>query len=105
MTRLIYKPIGFVIGVLGWVIAGAIFKRVWRTVADEDESPRPTDRERSWAEVVLGGVLKGAVFGGVKALVDRAGATGFERVTGTWPGKTGSTASSGAERGGTRTTD
>ena len=25
-------------------------------------------------------------FGGVKALIDRAGATGFARLTGAWPG-------------------
>jgi hypothetical protein len=29
-----------------------------------------------------------AVFGVVKALIDRAGATGFARLTGVWPGKT-----------------
>jgi hypothetical protein len=43
-----------------------------------------------WGEVVSAAVVKAAVFAGVKTLVDRAGATAFERVTGTWPGKTGS---------------
>jgi hypothetical protein len=32
--------------------------------------------------------MQGAVFGGVKALIDRAGATGFARLTGVWPGET-----------------
>ncbi|WP_369028058.1 DUF4235 domain-containing protein [Nocardia farcinica] len=31
--------------------------------------------------------MHGAIFGVVKAAVDRAGATGYQRVTGTWPGK------------------
>jgi hypothetical protein len=30
--------------------------------------------------------VQGAVFGGVKAAVDRAGATGFAHLTGAWPG-------------------
>ena len=32
--------------------------------------------------------VHGAVFGTVKALLDRAGAKGFERATGAWPGNT-----------------
>jgi hypothetical protein len=32
-------------------------------------------------------MLQGAVFGGVKALVDRTFATGYFRRTGVWPGK------------------
>ena len=92
MAKLIYKPIGIVVGVLGGLIAGSVFKRIWRTVADEESSPKPTDRDRGWLEVVLSGAVKGAVFGSVKAAIDRAGATGFERVTGSWPGKTESKA-------------
>jgi hypothetical protein len=38
--------------------------------------------------VVTAAIIQGAVFGAVKALIDRAGATGFERLTGVWPGKT-----------------
>jgi hypothetical protein len=31
--------------------------------------------------------VQGAIFGAVKALVDRGGATGWRRLTGTWPGE------------------
>ncbi len=41
-----------------------------------------------WREVIAAAVIQGGVFGGVKALIDRAGATGFARLTGVWPGKT-----------------
>jgi hypothetical protein len=34
-------------------------------------------------------MLKGAVFGGVEAVVDRTFATEYFRRTGIWPGKTG----------------
>jgi hypothetical protein len=36
--------------------------------------------------VLLATVIPGAVFGGVKAAADRAGARGYQKVTGTWPG-------------------
>ena len=84
--KLLYKPFGLVMGILGGLLAGKAFKRVWRLAGRQGDAPKPTDRDRGWSEVVLGAALQGAVFGGVKAVVDRAGASGYERVTGVWPG-------------------
>jgi Protein of unknown function (DUF4235) len=86
--KLLYKPIGVISGVVAGMAAGAIFKEIWKLVADEDDRPNATDKSRSWTEVIAAAAVQGAVFGAVKAAVDRAGATGFERVTGVWPGKT-----------------
>jgi hypothetical protein len=86
--KLLYKPIGLFVSVLGGLIAGALFKRLWRAVAHESDAPAAKDRERSWREVIAAAAMQGAVFGGVKALIDRAGATGFARLTGVWPGET-----------------
>lgn len=86
MTRILYKPLGLLISVLGGIVAGAIFKRAWGTVAQEEDPPEATDRRRGWGEVVVAAAAQGAVFGGVKAVIDRAGATGFARLTGAWPG-------------------
>lgn len=86
--KLLYKPLGLIVSVIGGLLAGALFKRVWRGLADEQEAPNAKDRDRSWSEVLTAAVIQGAVFGGVKALIDRAGATGFARLTGTWPGET-----------------
>jgi hypothetical protein len=86
--KLLYKPIGLVVSVLGGLLAGAVFKRLWRAVADESDAPNAKDRERGWREVIAAAAMQGAVFGGVKALIDRAGATWFARFTGVWPGKT-----------------
>lgn len=88
MARVVYKPFGLLFSVLGGIVAGAIFKRVWRAAADEEEAPKATDRRRGWGEILTAAAAQGAVFGGVKALIDRAGATGFARVTGAWPGDT-----------------
>ena len=86
--KALYQPIGLLFSVLGGVVAGAVFKRMWRIVAGEDDAPDAKDRERGWGEIVTAAALQGAVFATVKAVVDRAGATGFERATGTWPGNT-----------------
>ena len=86
MARVLYKPLGLVVSILGGIVAGAVFKRVWRAVAHEEEAPKATDEGKGWGEVVAASAAEGAVFGTVKALIDRAGATGFAWVTGSWPG-------------------
>ena len=86
--KLLYKPFGLLVSVLGGLAAGVAFKRIWRTIAHEDDAPDAKDLERGWGEIVLAAALQGAVFGGVKAAIDRAGATGFARATGVWPGRT-----------------
>jgi hypothetical protein len=86
--KFVYQPFGLLISVLGGVLAGAIFKRTWRAIAGEDDSPDAKDRNRSWGEIIGAAAIQGALFGTVKAVVDRAGAKGFERATGTWPGDT-----------------
>ncbi len=58
MARILYKPFGLVVGVLGGVIAGALFKRAWKVVAHEDEAPEATDESRGWGEVVTAQQLR-----------------------------------------------
>ena len=62
---------------------GAVFKKVWAVVSDEEEAPEATSPEHSTKEVLVAAVIHGAVFAGVKAAVDRAGAKGFKKLTGT----------------------
>jgi hypothetical protein len=85
-TTMLYKPLGLAFSVTGGILAGAAFKQVWKLIAD-DEPPEATDRNYGWSEVLLAAAVQGAVFGLVKAAVDRGGARGFERLTGVWPGK------------------
>jgi Protein of unknown function (DUF4235) len=86
MIKLLYKPFSLLVSVLGGVLAGAIFKRVWKLAAGEDEAPKATDAQRGWREVLLAATLQGAIFALVKAIVDRGAAEGVRRFTGTWPG-------------------
>jgi hypothetical protein len=88
--KLLYKPFGLAFSVIGGILGGMLFKRLWRLARHDDESPKATDLNRSWREVIAAAAFEGAVFGLVKAAVDRGGATGFARVTGVWPGDTDS---------------
>lgn len=84
--KLLYKPIGMLVSVFGGVLASAVFKRVWKVTAGEEEAPKATDARRGWREVLLAAALQGAIFALVKAAVDRGAAEATRKVTGTWPG-------------------
>jgi uncharacterized protein DUF4235 len=84
--KLLYRPLGMLLGALGGLLATAIFGQVWKVVAGEEEAPSATMRNRRWREVLLAAALQGAIFGLVKAAIDRGGAKGFHKLTGKWPG-------------------
>lgn len=87
MIKILYKPFGMLVSVLGGVVAGAIFKRVWKLAAHEEEAPEATDARRTWREVLLAAALQGAIFALVKAATDRGAATATRKLTGFWPGE------------------
>ena len=85
--KLLYKPLSLIVSVLGGILAGAVFKKVWTAVSGEEEAPKATSPEHSTREVLFAAAVQGATFAAVKAGVDRAGAKGFKKLTGTDPGK------------------
>jgi hypothetical protein len=86
MAKALYTPISLLFSVLGAVVAGAIFKQIWKRIAGEEESPKALESEYGWAQILPAAALQGAVFALVKAGIQRGGAKGFERLTGIWPG-------------------
>ncbi|WP_042391245.1 DUF4235 domain-containing protein [Streptacidiphilus melanogenes] len=84
-VKLVYKPVGRALSAAAGAAAGAVTKRLWRAASGGSEPPDATERDRSWREVLAAAALQGAVFGLVKAAVDRVGATAVKRLTGTWP--------------------
>jgi hypothetical protein len=82
-----YKLAGAGVSVLGGILASVIFKHVWKLAAGEDEAPKSTDARRGWPEVLVAATLQGAIFGLIRATVDRAAAHGTAKVTGAWPGE------------------
>jgi len=86
MVKFLYKVVSLLVSVLGGILAGAIFKRVWKLAADEDEAPTATDVRRGWAEVLVAAALQGAIFALVKPALDRGLTEGASRLTGEWLG-------------------
>ena len=85
-ASLAYRPVGLLAGVAAGAVASAIFKQIWRRVADEDDAPDALQSEYSLPKILLAAAIQGAIFAAVKALIDRAGARGYEKLTGNWPG-------------------
>ncbi|MEU1076471.1 MULTISPECIES: DUF4235 domain-containing protein [unclassified Streptomyces] len=80
------QPGGLAVGVVSGMTAGALFKQAWKMLGHDEDAPDATDEDRSSREVLLAATLQGVIFAGVRATVDRAGATATRRLTGTWPG-------------------
>ena len=85
VSKVMYRPLGMAFGAAGGVLAGAVFRRVWRLIDDKQDAPSPTDEDRGWREVLVASALQGMIFALVRAAVDRSGAAGVRRLTGTWP--------------------
>jgi hypothetical protein len=85
-AKLAYRPVGLVGGILAGTVSGIIFKQIWKAIADEDDAPDALQSEYRMREVVLAAALQGAIFAATKAAIERAGARGFTKLTGAWPG-------------------
>lgn len=85
VNKLAYKPVGLLLGIGAGMVAGVLFKQVWKMAAGDDDAPNATDEDRGWGEILAAAALQGAIFAVVKAAVDRGGAAGMRRLTGRWP--------------------
>ena len=84
--KLIYKPIGLVLGLAAGAIGRLVFSKIWGMIEDA-EPPEPTTERATWPKVLLAAAIQGLIFRNVKVAVDRAGATGWRNLTGVWPGE------------------
>jgi hypothetical protein len=85
MNKGLYKLISLVMGVGGALVARTVFSQVWRILTGEEEKPQANDPRTTWGEILGSAALEGAIFATVRAVINRAGAAGIERATGTWP--------------------
>lgn len=83
--KLLYKPFGIVFGILAGLLSKKLFEAIWGVV-DKEEPPKPTTKEADWPKVLAAAAVQGVTFKVTRAAVDRAGAKGFWRLTGFWPG-------------------
>jgi len=87
-AKVLYRPVGLISSILGGLLASMLFKQIWKLVsAGEDaDPPGPLQSEYPFKEIMLAAVLQGAIFSGVRAVINRQGARAFQRATGEWPG-------------------
>jgi hypothetical protein len=83
---LIYKPLGLALSLLAALLGKRIFNFAWEKIDDEDP-PKGTTEEASWAKILGAAALQGVIFKTVRVVVDRYGAIGWSHLTGVWPGE------------------
>lgn len=76
LEKIAYKPLGLLFGLIGGMLAGRVFKLVWKKVSHEDRAPQPLSDDHSTRDVLLAATLQGAIFGLIKTAVDRYGMKG-----------------------------
>jgi hypothetical protein len=87
-AKILYRPVGLLSSLLGGLLAGVIFKQVWRraTPGQQSDPPGALETEYPFKEILLAAAIQGAIFSVVKTVIDRQGARLFEKATGEWPG-------------------
>jgi hypothetical protein len=86
MKKLLYRLVSLGLSVVSGLLAGAMFKGVWKLIAHEEDAPDATDPQRSWKEVLPAAALQGAIFATVKAAVERGAVQGGRKMAGSEPG-------------------
>jgi uncharacterized protein DUF4235 len=84
--RMVFLPIGIVVGLAAGQVGKKVFDRVW-SVFDDEEAPRPKHREIDLVKLVPALAVEGAIFRIVRGLADHGTRRGFAKVTGSWPGE------------------
>ena len=87
-AKILYRPIGLISSLVAGVVAGSVFKQVWKhaTPGDNEDAPKALESEYGLRQILVASAVQGAIFATVKAVVNRGGARLFEKATGEWPG-------------------
>jgi Protein of unknown function (DUF4235) len=86
MKKVLYRLVSLGLSVVSGLLAGAMFRGLWKLIAREEDAPDATDPQRSWKEVLPAAALQGAIFATVKAAVERGATQGGRKLTGSKPG-------------------
>jgi hypothetical protein len=86
LLKVLYRPIGILLGILSGLIARKIFDFVW-TKLDDEEPPKGTTQNAPWSKVLGAAAIQGMIFRATRVVVDRYGAVAWSYLTGVWPGE------------------
>lgn len=85
-AKMVYRPIGLIGSLFASAIAASLFQLIWKKATHAEDAPTAMQSEYSMREVLVASAARGAIVAVVKAVVSRAGARGFTKLTGAWPG-------------------
>ncbi len=87
-AKMLYRPVGLVSSLIGGLLAGIIFKQVWKHASPgvHDDPPQALQTDYSLKEILIATTVQGAIYALVKTVIDRGGARVFQSWTGEWPG-------------------
>jgi hypothetical protein len=86
-AKIVYRPVGLAASMVSGVIAGQIFRFVWKKASPTStDAPGPLETEYPLKEIFLAAAVQGAIYAVVRTAVDRKGAELYHRFTGEWPG-------------------
>ncbi len=88
MSKLFFRPVSIVAGLLAGVAGKQLFRGIWR-ILDREEPPKPEQRPAPLGMLALALAIEGALFRLVKGLADHGSRHAFSRLTGAWPGEQG----------------
>jgi hypothetical protein len=86
MSKLIFRPISIVAGLLAGLVGKKLFQGVWRVV-DKEEPPKPEERPVPIGLLALALTMEGALFRLLKGLAEHGSRHVFSQLTGSWPGE------------------
>ena len=68
-AKILYRPLGLASSIVGGIVAGQVFKQVWKRAAPGEQSdpPRALESEYRMREVLIAAAVQGAIFALVKA--------------------------------------
>ena len=85
-AKVVYRPIGLIGSLVASSIAASLFQLLWKKVTHAEDAPTAMQSEYRMREILVASAVRGALVAVVKAVVSRAGARGFTKLTGAWPG-------------------
>jgi hypothetical protein len=85
-VKLLYKPFGFVAGIIAGLVGRRLFDYTWEKI-DQEEPPKGTTEQASWVKILGAAALQGVIFQTVRVAVDRWAAQGWRYLIGVWPGE------------------
>ncbi len=86
VMRFLFVPFSTLGGLLAGALGRWLFSVVWGAL-DDQEPPESKHLRASWAKVLIASAVRGAIFAGMRAAVDRGSRLAFLNVTGSWPGE------------------